>query len=62
MVSGEGAVMTTLEIVPKKNKSEPSAEELAAKELVRAAREQGLSLTCPDGLLKQVTKACSRPR
>ena len=49
--------MTTLEIVPKKNKPEPSAEELAAKELVRAAREQGLSLTGPDGLLKQFTKS-----
>ena len=57
MVSGEGAVMTTLEIVPKKTKPEPSAEELAAKELVRVAREQGLSLTGPDGLLKQFTKS-----
>ena len=42
--------MTTLEIVPKKNKPEPSAEELAAK-------EQGLSLTGPDGLSTQVTKS-----
>ena len=49
--------MTTVEIVPKKNKPEPSAEETAAKELVRAAREQGLSLTGPDGLLKQFTKS-----
>ena len=49
--------MTTLEIVPKKTKPEPSAEELAAKELVRVAREQGLSLTGPDGLLKQFTKS-----
>ena len=49
--------MTTLEIVPKKNKPEPSAEEKAAKELVRLAREQGLSLTGPDGLLKQFTKS-----
>ena len=57
MVGGEGAVMTTLEIVPKKTKPEPSAEELAAKELVRVAREQGLSLTGPDGLLKQFTKS-----
>src|SRR5215210_6801237 len=57
MVSGEGAVMTTLEIVPKKNKPEPSAEEAAAKELVRQAREQGLSLTGPDGLLRQFTKS-----
>ncbi len=37
--------MTTLEIVPKKSKPEPSAEEKAATELVRLAREQGLSLT-----------------
>ena len=36
--------MTTLDVVPKK-KPEPSAEETAAKELVRLAREQGLSLT-----------------
>ena len=56
-ISGEGAVMTTLEIVPKKSKPEPSAEETAAKELVRLAREQGLSLTGPDGLLKQFTKS-----
>ena len=49
--------MTTLEIVPKKTKPEPSAEELAAKELVRVAREQGTSLTGPDGLLKQFTKS-----
>jgi len=49
--------MTTLEIVPKKNRPEPSPEELAAKELVRVAREQGLSLTGPDGPLKQFTKS-----
>jgi transposase-like protein len=46
----------TLEDVTKK-KPEPSAEQLAAEELVRRAREQGLSLTGPDGLLKQLTKA-----
>jgi len=55
-VSEEGAVMKTLDVVPKK-KAEPSAEETAAKELVRQAREQGLSLTGPDGLLKQFTKS-----
>lgn len=49
--------MTTLEFVPKKSKPEPSAEEAAAKELVRLARERGLSLTGPDGLLKQFTKS-----
>ncbi|MHA7156361.1 IS256 family transposase [Arthrobacter sp. TMN-50] len=48
-------MMTTLDAV-KKNKAEPSAEEVAAKELVRLAAEQGLSLTGPDGLLKQFTK------
>ena len=39
-----------------KNKPEPTAEQKAAEELVRRAREQGLSLTGPDGLLKQLTK------
>ena len=48
-------MMTTLDDV-KSKKSEPSAEETAARELVRLAREQGLSLTGPDGLLKQFTK------
>src|SRR3954464_247269 len=48
--------MTTLDVVPKE-KAEPSAEETAAKELVRQARERGLSLTGPDGLLKQFTKS-----
>ena len=33
-----------------------SAEQRAAIELVRAALAQGLSLTGPDGLLKQLTK------
>jgi putative transposase len=37
-------------------KPEPTAEAEAARELVRLAREQGLSLTGPDGLLKQLTK------
>jgi transposase-like protein len=46
----------TLEDVTKR-KPEPSAEQVAAEELVRQAREQGLSLTGPDGLLKQLTKA-----
>jgi putative transposase len=39
-----------------RKKQEPTAEELAAEEMVRRAREQGLSLTGPDGLLKQLTK------
>ena len=45
----------TLDGVTKK-KAEPTAEEKVAEELVRRAREQGLSLTGPDGLLKQLTK------
>src|SRR3954451_21597649 len=48
--------MRTLDVVPKK-KPEPSAAETAAKELGRLLREQGLSLTGPDGLLKQFTKS-----
>jgi putative transposase len=47
----------TLSVVTKKRESsEESAEQQAATELVRLAREQGLSLTGPDGLLKQLTK------
>ncbi|MGW1744000.1 IS256 family transposase, partial [Nocardia sp. NPDC001965] len=48
-------MMTTLDAVAKK-KAEASAEQLAAAELVRMAKEQGLSLTGPDGLLQQFTK------
>ena len=47
---------TTLSDMTAKKQSEPSAEELTASELVRLAKEQGLSLTGPDGLLKQFTK------
>lgn len=47
--------MTTLDAVAKK-KAEASAEQLAAAELVRMAKEQGLSLTGPEGLLQQFTK------
>jgi transposase-like protein len=46
----------TLDGVTKKKKAEPTAEEKVAEELVARAREQGLSLTGPDGLLKQLTK------
>ena len=46
----------TLDDVTRRKQAEESAEEQAAKELVRMAREQGLSLTGPDGLLKQLTK------
>ncbi|MBF6290207.1 IS256 family transposase [Nocardia cyriacigeorgica] len=48
-------MMTTLDAVAKK-KAEASAEQLAAAELVRMAKEQGMSLTGPDGLLQQFTK------
>jgi transposase-like protein len=47
----------TLNDVTKKKDVEQSAEAQAAVELVRLAREQGLSLTGPDGLLKQFTKS-----
>ncbi len=46
----------TLDDVTKKSKREPTAEERAAEEMVARAREQGLSLTGPGGLLKQLTK------
>ena len=48
--------MMTLDVVPKK-KPDPSAEQTAARELVGLAREQGLALTGPDGLLKQFTRS-----
>lgn len=48
---------TTLGDVPGTKKAQPSAEELAAKELVAFAKEEGLSLTGPEGLLKQFTKS-----
>jgi putative transposase len=46
---------TTLSDMAAKKKPDASAEEVAAKELVRLAQEQGSSLTGPDGLLKQFT-------
>ena len=48
--------MTTLDGVTKKKPAEQSAEQQVAAELVRLAQERGLSLTGPDGLLKQLTK------
>jgi transposase-like protein len=44
------------DVTKKKDKPEPTTEQQVAEELVRRAREQGLSLTGPDGLLKQLTK------
>ena len=46
----------TLDGVAKKKADDESAEAQAAAELVRLAKAQGLSLTGPDGLLKQLTK------
>ena len=46
----------TLDGVAKKRAGEASAEQQAATELVRLAKEQGLALTGPGGLLKQLTK------
>jgi hypothetical protein len=46
----------TLDDVTRKSKREPTAEERAAEQMVRRARKQGLSLTGPNGLLKQLTK------
>jgi transposase-like protein len=56
VAGGEGAVMAATLNDVKKKAGEPSAEQQAAAELVRLAKEQGLSLTGPDGLLKQLTK------
>ncbi|EWM64497.1 transposase [Micromonospora sp. M42] len=58
MPGEEGAVMTATlnDQTGRRKRPEPSAEAKAAAELVRAAKEQGLSLTGPDGLLKQLTK------
>jgi len=46
----------TLDTVGKNKEPTDEPAELAARELVRQAKEQGLSLTGPDGLLKQLTK------
>ncbi|HEX8769699.1 MAG TPA: IS256 family transposase [Acidimicrobiales bacterium] len=48
--------VTLGDVTARKKRPQPSAEEQAAAELVRLAKEQGLSLTGPDGLLKQLTK------
>ncbi len=43
-------------VTTRKERPEPSAEQKLAEELVARAREQGVSLTGPGGLLKQLTK------
>jgi len=51
-----GVVTTeTLETVTKR-KPEPTAEQVAAEDPVRGAREQGFSLAGPDGLSRQLTE------
>jgi hypothetical protein len=45
------------DVTARENPAEESAEQQATTELVRLAKEQGLSLTGPDGLLKQLTKS-----
>src|SRR6202046_20884 len=45
------------EMAKRKRPVEVSAEQVAAAELGRMAKEQGLSLTGPDGLLKLLTKS-----
>ena len=47
---------TLNDVAAKKKSSEQSPEQLAAAELVQQAQERGLSLTGPDGLLRQLTK------
>jgi hypothetical protein len=46
----------TLPDVAARKKQERTPEQQVAAELVRQAKERGLSLTGPDGLLKQLTK------
>ena len=47
---------TLNDVAKKKERADEPAELQAARELVRQAKEQGLSLTGRDGLLKQLTK------
>lgn len=54
-----GKITTTLEDVAAK-KSEQSAEQQAAAELIGVAREQGVSLTGPGGQLKQLHQGSDR--
>jgi putative transposase len=47
---------TLPDVAAKKKQGKESAEQQAAAELVRLAKEQGLALTGPEGLLKQLNK------
>lgn len=49
--------VTTRASEKKAGTSETSAQERLAAEMIKQAQEQGLALTGPDGLLKQLTKA-----
>src|SRR5690625_834388 len=52
----------TLNDVTSLNKeSDRSSDETVAAELVKLSKEQGLSSTCPDGLLRQVNKNALEP-
>ena len=58
MVGGEGAVVTATlpDVAGKKEQGVGSAGRQAAAELVRLAKERGLLLTGPEGLLRQLNK------
>jgi len=55
-------MMTTLNDMTAKKNAEPSAEEIAARELVRVAKEQGLSLTGPMGCSSSSPSRCWKRR
>jgi putative transposase len=46
----------------KKDKPEPTTEQKVAEDLAAWAREQGVALTGPNGLLGQLTKAVLETR
>ena len=48
----------TLSNMTDKKKLGPSVEVVAARELVRLAKEEGLSLTGPEGLAQDGADAC----
>ncbi len=52
----------TLNDVTKKKAAEESAEQRAATDLVRLAKEQGLSLTGPDGAAQGADRVGARDR
>jgi putative transposase len=49
-------VVTTQGSKKKAGRPEASVQERLAEEMIKQAQEQGLALTGPDGLLKQLTK------